>query len=275
MDTVGPATDHSPGATPAGRRFLVADDEPLNRVYLRRVLAAEGYAVDVVEDGEAALQALLQGGYDLALIDMNMPGMSGLDVMRCYGARLAPNASLVPIILFTACAEDDLARAAYAAGAQAFLTKPLAVDTLHDVVHSVLADAGPCVRRADVVDVAVRLLRYAPPLVDSDALAATEELFGGAANARCFIETLCSDGEQQLLELRACIYRGDFVSARGAARDLQDIAAALGAHQVLQITSFVQRGTDEVLYEWGKQAVRDLERVFSETCRAVRVRTVS
>ncbi len=63
-------------------RILVIDDEPSIRDLMTRVLGGAGHQVSVVETGEAALQKLAAERYDALIVDKNLPGMNGLDVLR-------------------------------------------------------------------------------------------------------------------------------------------------------------------------------------------------
>jgi len=63
-------------------KILVVDDEKIARVTLSQILRLEGYTVHSVESGEMALEALRQEPFDLVIVDLQMPGISGLDVLR-------------------------------------------------------------------------------------------------------------------------------------------------------------------------------------------------
>src|SRR5258706_340192 len=79
--------------------LLVVDDNELNRDMLSRRLRRHGYDADVAIDGQAALDSIARREYDLVLLDIEMPGMTGLDVLLVEVAQrltlLAPEASLV------------------------------------------------------------------------------------------------------------------------------------------------------------------------------------
>src|SRR5581483_755872 len=79
------------------RRVLLADDEPDIVEPVSYALRAEGFEVDTVGDGQQALDAALEGGYDVVVLDVMMPKLSGTEVCR----RLR-TASIVPVILLTA-----------------------------------------------------------------------------------------------------------------------------------------------------------------------------
>ena len=73
--------------SPAVRqRVLVIDDEPVVGASIRRILAPDGYEIDTYTDPEAGLRAALSGGFDVVFLDLQMPGLSGLDVLRAIKA---------------------------------------------------------------------------------------------------------------------------------------------------------------------------------------------
>jgi len=103
--------------------LLVVDDNEMNRDMLSRRLKAKGYAVDVAEDGQRALDKLADGGFDLVLLDVMMPGLSGIDVLK--RVRATTTAAALPIIMATAKTQSEDIVEALKAGANDYVTKPL------------------------------------------------------------------------------------------------------------------------------------------------------
>ena len=100
-------------------RILVVDDDPQIRRVMRMTLTGQGYEVDDAKEGEAALNKLREGRFDLVLLDMNMPGLGGLETCRAIRAQ-----SDVAIIMLTVRdAEVDKVEA-LDAGADDYITKP-------------------------------------------------------------------------------------------------------------------------------------------------------
>ena len=106
-------------------RVVVADDDHSVAELLRRVLEKEGYGVEVVHDGVSAVEAVRQHKPHVAICDVNMPGMTGLDVCRQLKADAATR--LTPVVLVTGMAQREKRIEGLEAGADDFLTKP--VDT--------------------------------------------------------------------------------------------------------------------------------------------------
>lgn len=104
-------------------RVLVADDEPHIRRVLATLLDNAGYEVDEAVDGTAALERWhSEVRYDAVLLDLMMPGASGLEVLQ--EIRAGEHGVHTPVIILTAKGQDADRDEAFAAGADDFLTKP-------------------------------------------------------------------------------------------------------------------------------------------------------
>ncbi len=114
--------------------LLVADDDEAVRLSLERALTREGYGVVLAPDGQAALDRLRQGGVDLLLSDLRMPGLTGLELLK-MAKEVAPD---VDVILLTAFGTVEEAVRAMKDGAIDFLTKPLQRAQLLRVVRQAL-----------------------------------------------------------------------------------------------------------------------------------------
>ena len=105
----------------AAGTILVVDDLPQNARLLEAVLAPRGHAVVTAASGPEALERLAEGGLDLVLLDLRMPGMDGFEV--CRRLREDPATRFVPVIVVTASGEQEKIRA-LEAGADDFAAKP-------------------------------------------------------------------------------------------------------------------------------------------------------
>jgi len=119
------------------RRALIADDSPLNRAALTVSLRQLGYQVETAKHGREALKLLLARSYDVAIIDIYMPVMSGLDCGRAF-RRLEADGNRTPMIAFAALGHDGLRRDASAAGFDEFLTKPVDRRELSSLLETLL-----------------------------------------------------------------------------------------------------------------------------------------
>ncbi|MBS1140871.1 MAG: domain S-box [Proteobacteria bacterium] len=116
----------------AGRRVLIVDDEPINKEIAQLMLEDVGLVVDLAGDGREAISKVEQSDFDLVLMDMQMPGMDGLEATQCL--RLMPGMQDMPILAMTANAfVEDRARC-MAAGMNDFIAKPISPESLYSVV---------------------------------------------------------------------------------------------------------------------------------------------
>jgi CheY-like chemotaxis protein len=117
-------------AAAPGARVLLVEDNPVNVLLARALLAREGCDVDHARAGEEALAAVQVGAYDIILMDMRMPGLSGEETARLLRAEGVET----PIVALTANIFEDDRNACLAAGMDDFLVKPLSPDSLRAVL---------------------------------------------------------------------------------------------------------------------------------------------
>ena len=116
-----------------GARILVAEDNGTNRQIIEKILKHGNHIVDLVENGEQALDRLEEYTYDLLILDMNMPYMGGLEVVKVHRA-LSRHPLDTPVIILTANATLEARQECERAHIDAYLTKPVDALTLLDTV---------------------------------------------------------------------------------------------------------------------------------------------
>lgn len=114
----------------AKARILVVDDENVARLSLLRILQLEGYEVTAVGEGDTALRELARAPFDLMILDLKLPGMSGIDIVTQTN-DLYPN---LKVIILTAYGSMDTAIQALRYRVNDYLVKPVAPK---DIIHSV------------------------------------------------------------------------------------------------------------------------------------------
>lgn len=107
-------------------RILAVDDEPAIRRFLRASLTAEGYSVLEAVDGEEALKLIRRNSFNVVLLDLGLPGMSGFDVI----ARVRESGSSVPIVVLSSRNDEAGKVRALDMGADDYVTKPFGLDEL-------------------------------------------------------------------------------------------------------------------------------------------------
>ncbi|MBA2251124.1 MAG: response regulator transcription factor [Nitrospirales bacterium] len=115
-------------------RILVVEDETKVGSFIRRALEEESYAVDLSADGPTGLDLARDNSYDLIVLDVMLPGMSGLQVLE----TLRKEKIKTPVLILTARAQLDQRVKGLDAGADDYLTKPFAIEELLARVRALL-----------------------------------------------------------------------------------------------------------------------------------------
>ena len=110
------------------RSVLIVDDEPNVRSLVRDVLELNGYLVHEASNGNEALAAVATNTPDYVVLDVMMPGLSGIDVLT--NLRRQPGHETLPVLLLSAADDDRSTWAGWQAGASCYLTKPFDPDML-------------------------------------------------------------------------------------------------------------------------------------------------
>ncbi len=122
---------------------LIGDDNATNRLVLQRMLEKMGHQCTAVTGGEEVLTALEQSHYDVAIVDKNMPDMTGIDVFSAYSMAHGDR-SVAQFVILTADATAESKDACSAAGIEYFLTKPVSLARLQDtLVKATIAERRP------------------------------------------------------------------------------------------------------------------------------------
>jgi two-component system, OmpR family, response regulator PhoP len=119
-------------------RILLVEDEPTLQQQLRDDLQGQGYTVEATGDGKEGLYLATEYPYDAAVVDLGLPGMSGLDIIR----RLRAKGSRLPILILTARGRWENKVEGLEAGADDYLTKPFQPEELRARIKALLRRAG-------------------------------------------------------------------------------------------------------------------------------------
>ncbi|MEX2115059.1 MAG: ammonium transporter [Pirellulales bacterium] len=136
------AAEHISDACVLRGRILVAEDNEVNQIVVTEILARSGFACQIVNDGQAAVDAVDAESFDLVLMDCQMPRMDGFAAARMIRQRedaraeIAENVQRLPIVALTANAIKGDREHCLAAGMDGYLTKPIDPESLIDLVES-------------------------------------------------------------------------------------------------------------------------------------------
>lgn len=122
----------------AQQRILLVDDEPRLLHVVGLYLSMEGFEVTEAQDGAEAISKLDTETFDLAILDVMMPGVDGIEV--CRHIRSMPQTQSMPVLVFTSLSADADVERARLAGANHLITKPFSLPGLGAVVRSCFDD---------------------------------------------------------------------------------------------------------------------------------------
>lgn len=182
-------------------RILIVEDDEILADSLVRAMTAAGYVSDHVSDGEQALAMLLDGCHDLAILDLNLPRLDGLMVLR----QVRAEKRTLPVIILTARdAVEDRVRG-LDLGADDYLTKPFSLAELEARVRALLrrgqgAAVTLCCGRLEFDSVGRRVTLDGEPVeLSARELAVLETLVfrqGKVVSKEQLVDSLCSFGEE-------------------------------------------------------------------------------
>lgn len=117
------------------KRILVVDDEEILRMLISDTLEDLGYEIEEAENGEEALNKIMQKSYDLVILDYMMPNLTGIEVIERIPSEIK---ATMPILMLTAKAQEADRQAVLDKGADYFMSKPFSPVSLVKVVEEIL-----------------------------------------------------------------------------------------------------------------------------------------
>lgn len=223
-------------------RALIADDQPANRSVLTKLLERAGHKAVTAVDGEQALDLLEQGEFDFAVLDMHMPNVSGLDVIRQLRFMQAGRPVRTPVIVLSADATEQASRAAMQAGAQVLLTKPVVVAKLLEAIVEVMTQQqqkpAPTVRQ---------MPEQVAFTTNPTVLEELASMGLGRAFLRDFVEQCLRDLSGCMGNLEKHGIAADWGEFRDAAHAMKGVSENLGATSIAERCKLIMSSDDAAL----------------------------
>jgi two-component system sensor histidine kinase RpfC len=252
-------------------KILVAEDTAVNRLILGEMLSKAGYDVKLVEDGQSALEKFEECEFDLAILDMQMPRIGGLDVIREYksGYGLIRD---IPFIVLTANISKEAELQCREAGADVYLQKPIDISALikeirrlteHDNKGLELATSGKISHKT------TPFTTKKPQYLDRDTLDQLTKL----SNRDDFFEDLVN---HFLSDVYCCIERmvvalqdTDIIQVIDDAHAIKGAAGNIGATHLFEKASKLNRSSSDEIRRNGKLYLDELIAVIDKTKSAL------
>jgi two-component system sensor histidine kinase RpfC len=280
----GQGQDNMP-ATPAAEqqpplRILVAEDNRTNRKVVGKVLERAGHSVHLVDDGEQALDAMEAERFDLVLMDVNMPNMSGLEVAKFYRFAHLDEPRL-PIVALTADATSESRERCAEAGMDAHITKPVDAARLLQLINELVpserrrkpARTAEAAEPARTIPISAHP-QFQPAPLDAAVVADLAALGEGSSFFTELVYDFFRDVEMLLDDMDAAVGSGDPVALRDAAHAMRSCSGNMGAVVLREISARARDMTSETIVSAGPAFVTELRQEYARVRRALSGRLV-
>lgn len=243
-----------------GLKILVAEDNAINQKVISKILESAGHHPTLVANGELALDALEKETFDLVILDMQMPVISGLEVVKLY--RFShPKDSSIRFLVLTANATTEAMNECKEAGVDTYLTKPIDPAKLLDQIDR-LAPKGMAAKHADKTPVRpFAVLTASPPSVHvlNDATLASLEIMGKrSAFIPELIHGFLHDAEQLLSDMEAALREKRGRDFKDTAHALKGSAGSVGAQALYDSCAGISAISEEELINKSSSLMHDL-----------------
>ncbi|WP_432824980.1 response regulator [Dactylosporangium sp. CA-092794] len=251
--------DPLPGPEPADRTLhvLLVEDNSVNRILAQRQMARLGHRLDVVTDGESGVDAVLNGAYDVVLMDRHLPDIDGVESarrIRRAEQQLDPP-RYTPIIAVTADASPGHRQECHAAGMDGFLTKPLDLEHLRAAIVAATQghrEAAPPAPPTPVVRPAA-LTRL------------SRTLDGDHKEVVTVVETYLAELPSWRMRVQAALRRGEARQAASAAETLWTSSETVGAIQLAVLCEQIHHAARTGDLDRGRALLSDLRTACDRT----------
>ena len=251
-------------------RVLVAEDNPTNQKVIRKILERAGHVVQVVENGEAALDELEQNEFDIVIVDMHMPIMGGVEVAKFYRFvdRKLPR---MPFVMLTANATAEAMEECNQAGIDAFLTKPVESRELLATIARLTGDERSIADAESTSSAWLHGTQRASPtesqsdLLNLVTLRDLERLGNDSRFLASLINGFLFDSEALMNKMQIALNDEEYEQFKDLAHGLKGSAGSVGATALFKVNSKVLNVSHKDCAREGARLLAEIKSIFSET----------
>jgi two-component system, sensor histidine kinase RpfC len=251
-----------------GAHVLVAEDNPTNQRVSQLILQSGGHIATIVKNGEEALDALERGGYDIAVFDLSMPIVSGLEALRIY--RFS-NPDPIPVLMLSANVTEEIIRQCRDAGAAEFVSKPVRPSVLLEAIERNLESGSKWGSTPEHAKVGEQPSSAPQVFLELNPVVLVE--LGRLSKDSSFVDRLMdgfrSDCERLRSQIADALAQRDFDAVRDAAHALKGGAGSVGATLLFEFARTLEGATHDSLDARAAALIDELRYTVGRTLRAV------
>jgi two-component system sensor histidine kinase RpfC len=255
-----------------GLSILIVEDNPTNRKVLQKILERAGHQCTLAQDGEEGLDILSTQTFDAMVIDMNMPKVSGLDVVR-FCRMMGGAVAKTPIIIFSASVTQEARDESFAAGADAYISKPIEVSKFLKTLNRLVQDnrPAPISKQHEHATGAHKGSEINTSILDAAKLNNLESMSQDPAFIDELIAEFISEGRRLIGNFNRSLVRSDYAQVASAMHALRGSALSIGATSLKQLCAHIEKLADEALQENQVEIKNQLSECFQQLCEALEV----
>ena len=264
------AANLSPRIDDGAYKVLVAEDNPTNRKVIQKILERAGHHCTLAKDGEEALDKIEKKEFDAIILDMNMPGMTGMDVARMY-RLMRGNMTRAPIIMFSANVTTEAREESIEAGADDFLPKPIQVNlflqTLQDLVTEFKLSGPPENNTAlSAPKSRLKLLFPAEKVLDLKNLSDLEKVSKDPKFLDDLIIEFISENKKLLHALETALHEMKIDEVKEILHAVKGSALSVGAISLKMMCKRIEKLNPFEMEENAEEIFQEIKMAFNQLC---------
>lgn len=261
----------------ARRNILVAEDNETNQLVIRKILESAGHVVEIVVNGQEALDRLDIKRYDLVIMDLQMPVMGGLEAIKMYRFTHDPKEG-PPFIVLTGDASTETMKTCKAAGVDTCLTKPIETIRLLEKIEELTRSTddskqlpeSPARRARDKTESSSSLVPDVDTVFDPEVLGEIAFMSKNASFLTQVLETFERDSARLLSSLEESLASKSLASFDEHAHALKGISGDVGARALMHRCAAASRAARHSEYDYCAELVKQIKKLMPQTLEALR-----
>ena len=208
------------------KAILIVEDNHTNQLVIERILQKAGYSVELANHGEEGLDKLESRKYDLAIVDMQMPIMGGIEMIKTFRFT-HPDRINLPFVVLSANATTDAKEECEEAEVDAFLTKPVRTENLLSVIGKLIENYNEGAEEVILASTSMKTVDSS--VLDASILEELNSLESDPGFLSRLIEGFRNDGARLITEIEQSFDDSNYQGFREAAHALKGNAGSVGA----------------------------------------------